>query len=163
MKKIGIAVLCISDRSAAGERQDASGPAITNALSDIAETIIYSIIPDDKEKIKSTLLNICNDERIQIILTTGGTGLAPRDVTPEATLAVAEKSVPGICEEIRRISMQYTPNAMLSRAISVICNNTLIINLPGSPKAVTECCDIIRPILPHAAALLQNNISDCAR
>lgn len=163
MKKIGLAIVCISDRSAAGEREDKSGPAIKEALTDIAETYIYNIIPDDTEKIKSTLLNICKDDRITIVLTTGGTGLAPRDVTPEATLAVADKLVPGICEEMRRQSIQFTPHAMLSRAVSVICNNTLIINMPGSPKAVLECCDIIRPILPHASKLLSNEVTDCAR
>ncbi len=163
MKKIGLAVVCISDRSADGTREDLSGPAISEACRDLCDTLIYTIIADDYEKIKTGLLNICRDERIQLVLTTGGTGLAPRDVTPEATLAVADKIVPGICEEIRRQSLRYTPNAMLSRAVSVICNNTLIINLPGSPKAVKECCDIIRPILPHAADLLGNSVKDCAR
>ena len=163
MEKFGLAVVCISDRSAAGEREDASGSAISLALEDMADTIIYTIIPDETEKIKSALLNICLNPQVQVILTTGGTGCAPRDVTPEATLAVADKLVPGIAEEIRRQSMVFTPNAMLSRAVSVICGSTLIVNLPGSPKAVRECCEIIKPILPHAVKLLKNEVNDCAR
>lgn len=162
MNKKRLAVLCISDRSAAGIRKDQSGPAITQQLSDITNTVAYSIIPDDKEKIKSALLQYAEDDNIDIIITTGGTGLAPRDVTPEATLSVADRIVPGISEEIRRQSILITPNAMLSRGVSVVCNNTLIVNLPGSTKAVKECCEIIRPIINHAVELLKEEVIDCA-
>ncbi len=157
-----IAIICVSDRSYAGTREDLSGPAIKKELSDIAETSEYICVPDEMEMIESELVRLC-DTDVSIIITTGGTGLAPRDVTPEATLAVAEKNVPGIAEAIRAKSLAHTPMAMLSRSVSVIRNNTLIINFPGSPKAAAECAQIIRPVICHAAELLSGNVTDCAR
>lgn len=161
--KFNIAVVCVSDRSSRGERADRSRPAIEEHLRDMAELSIYKCVPDEKRIIEETLIDICDGKKAHIVFTTGGTGLAPRDVTPEATLAVGEKLVPGIAEEIRRRSMEYTERAMLSRAVSVIRNNVLIVNLPGSPKAAVECLEVIKPVLGHIAELLAGEVSDCSR
>lgn len=161
--RISIAIVSVSDRSSKGERTDLSRPAIEECLCDIACFPLYECIPDEKSIIERTLIDICDNKKVQLVLTTGGTGLAPRDVTPEATLSVGEKLVPGLSEEMRRKSIEFTNRAMLSRAVSVIRNNVLIINLPGSPKAVTECLEIIKPVLHHAAELLKGEVSDCVR
>lgn len=159
---IKIAVICVSDRSFSGEREDLSGPAISRALSDIAETAEYVCVPDEVGAIERELIRLCGTD-ISAIITTGGTGFAPRDVTPEATLAVMEKNAPGIAEALRAESLKLTPNAMLSRGMSVIRNNVLIVNLPGSPKAAEECAEILKPVLPHAAQLLRGKVTDCGR
>lgn len=159
---VKIAVVCVSDRCFRGEREDLSGPAITRELADIAETTRYVCVPDERDIIESELIRLCETE-VSAVLTTGGTGFAPRDVTPEATLAVAEKNAPGIAEAVRAKSLEITPKAMLSRAVSVIRNNRLIINLPGSPKAAAECAAIIKPVLSHAVQLLEGKVTDCAR
>ena len=156
-----ISVLCISDRSAAGEREDLSGPLISELLKDIAETVYYECVPDDIDEITGELLYITDNNLASIVLTTGGTGLSPRDVTPEATLRVVEQQVPGIAEAIRANSLKHTPMAMLSRAAAGVRGKTLIINLPGSPKAVRECIEIIRPVLAHAAELLTGEQLSC--
>lgn len=161
--KIKIAVVCVSDRSSRGEREDVSGKVISEVLSGIAETTNYVIVPDEKEDIKNTLISLCEQQEVEMVFTTGGTGFAPRDVTPEATLEIAQKNAPGISEAIRQNSLSYTKNAMLSRAVSVIRNNKLIINLPGSPKAVKECLEFIKPVLPHANELLKGTVDSCAR
>lgn len=161
--KLCIAIVSVSDRSSKGERADMSRPAIEKCLCDIASFSVYECIPDEKSVIEKTLIDICDNRKAQIVLTTGGTGLAPRDVTPEATLSVGEKLVPGLSEEMRRQSMKFTNKAMLSRAVSVMRNNVLIVNLPGSPKAASECLAIIKPVLCHAAELLAGEVSDCAR
>lgn len=155
-----IAVMCVSDRSSRGEREDLSGSVISRELSDIAVTDEYICVPDERDIIEKELTRLCEKD-ISAVFTTGGTGLAPRDVTPEATLAVAEKTVPGIAEGIRAKSLEITDKAMLSRGVSVIRNNVLIVNLPGSPKAVKECVSFIRGILPHAFDLLKGKVSDC--
>lgn len=157
-----IAVLCVSDRAAAGTREDYSGPAIQDALRDIADCVRYAVVPDDREKIEEMLISLCALP-IHAVLTTGGTGFAPRDVTPEATLAVADKLAPGIAEALRAQSLKITPHAMLSRGVSVIRQQVLIVNLPGSPKAAAECAEMLRPVLPHAAELLAGTVTDCAR
>lgn len=161
--KINVAIVSVSDRSSKGERADLSRPAIEKCLFDIASLSVYECIPDEKSIIERTLIDICDNKKAQLVLTTGGTGLAPRDVTPEATLNISDRLVPGLSEEMRRQSMEFTNKAMLSRAVSVIRNNVLIINLPGSPKAVVECLEIIKPVLHHASELLQGDVSDCAR
>jgi molybdopterin adenylyltransferase len=151
---ITVGVLTISDRSARNEREDLSGPAIQKILKnngfDLNE---YKIVPDEKNEIKKIFSDWVNEE-IHLILTTGGTGFAPRDITPEATMEFIEKETPGISEFLRYKSYQKTPHASLSRAVSGIKNKTLIINLPGSPKAATECVEILIPILPHAIELM---------
>lgn len=159
---VKIAVICVSDRSYRGEREDLSGPAITKELCDVAQTVEYVCVPDEIEMIKDEIIRLCETD-VSVVITTGGTGFAPRDVTPEATLAVADKEAPGISEALRYESVKITPAAMLSRGRSVIRNNTLIVNFPGSPKAAAECAQIIKPVLVHASNVLAGEVSDCAR
>ena len=158
-----IAVICVSDRSFAGVREDLSGPAISDCMSDTASTVSYTCVPDEKALIAGALTDICSSGQADIIFTTGGTGVAPRDVTPEATLEVADKLVPGLAEAMRAKSMEVTSNAMLSRAVCAIRGETLIINLPGSPKAVRECIEVIKPALEHAVRLIKGQAGDCAQ
>ncbi len=157
------AVLTVSDRGAKGERLDLSGPAIRELLEEIAPVTAMAILPDDQEAVSSQLREWADSGRVDLILTTGGTGLSPRDVTPEATLAVVERLVPGIPEAIRARSLQLTDRAMLSRAVAGIRGRTLIINLPGSPRAVRECLDVVLPVLGHALAILTGRDRECAR
>lgn len=152
---IRLAVLCVSDRSSLGQREDLSGPAISESLSSLCSTIAYEIVPDERPAIEKALIHFCDEIKAEVIITTGGTGFGPRDITPEATAAVSTRQAPGIAEAIRAKSLEITPYAMLSRATSVIRNNCLIINFPGSPKACRECSDIVRPILEHAVKMLQ--------
>lgn len=147
-------ILTVSDRSFRGERADKSGPAIIDFLKENDFLIHdYQIVPDEMENIKNALSKWV-EEKIPLIFTTGGTGFAPRDITPEATLAIIEKETPGISEYLRYKSFQITPHATLSRAVSGIKNHSLIINLPGNPKAARECLEFLLPILPHAIELL---------
>ena len=131
-------VVCISDRCSAGLCQDKSGQLIRNLVSELGKTAEYIVVPDEKAEIEKALIYLCDDVKVDVVFTTGGTGFAPRDVTPEATKAVIEREAPGIAEGIRQKSMEITPKAMLSRAVSGIRKSTLIINLPGSPMAVRE-------------------------
>jgi molybdopterin adenylyltransferase len=153
---ITIGILTISDGAAHGQRQDLSGEAIRELATQIpgAELSVKSIVPDEREQIAATLREWSDEKHLQLILTTGGTGLAPRDVTPEATRSVIEREAQGIAEAMRFNSLRYTPMAMLSRGIAGVRGHTLIINLPGSPKAVKECLEYILPVLPHAINLL---------
>lgn len=155
-----IAVLCISDRSYRNEREDLSGPAIIDFFRGRCDTAAYETVPDEKEMISEALIKMCAINGVRIVFTTGGTGFSPRDVTPEATLAVAEKNAFGISEAMRAGTMCKTPKAMLSRGVSVIRNNVLIVNLPGSPKAVRECLEIISPCIEHAAETLAGEVTD---
>ena len=154
-------VVCVSDRCSRGECEDQSGALIRELVSGLGETAEYVIVPDEREKIEKTLLRLCDDVKSDVVLTTGGTGFAPRDVTPEATKAVIEKEVPGIPEAVRYESLKITPRAMLSRAAAGIRGKTLIINLPGSPKAVKESLEVILPVLPHAVETLSGNTQSC--
>ncbi len=153
---ITIGVLTISDSAAKGEREDTSGEHIRSMVAQLPEAVISAgaIIPDEQELIAKTLMEWSDEKHLNLILTTGGTGLAPRDVTPEATLAVIEREAPGIAEAMRAVSIQHTPYGMLSRGVAGTRGRTLIINLPGSPKAVGECLEYILPVLPHAINLL---------
>lgn len=156
MKPLTAAVITLSDRSFKGEREDKSGPLIREILADKGYRVSKPILlPDDEEELVNTLIRICDEEGTDLILTTGGTGLSARDRTPEATLRVADRNVPGIAEAIRVNSLRITSKAMLSRAVSVIRKNTLIINLPGSPKAVRECLDYILPALDHGLRIMR--------
>jgi len=158
---ITVAVLTLSDKGSRGERQDVSGPLIAEIMKPIkADVKYYEILPDEKKLITETLLRYCG--KVDLILTTGGTGLAPRDVTPDATLEVVDKEVPGIAEAMRVEGFKKTRRAMLSRAIAGIKGNTLIINLPGSPKAVRENLEIIREVIPHAIEKIKGDTSECA-
>lgn len=154
-------VICISDRCSKGLCEDKSGPAISELLAPLGETVFYEIVPDEKILISLALIKGCDKTAADVIFTTGGTGLAPRDVTPEATKAIIEKDVPGISEAIRQKSLEITPKAMLSRAVSGIRGSTLIINLPGSPKAVREALEIVMPVLPHAVETLTGDTISC--
>jgi molybdopterin adenylyltransferase len=153
---ISIGVLTISDGASKGERQDTSGETIRTMVAQLSNAgiIAGAIIPDEADQIAAVLCEWSDEKRLNLVLTTGGTGLAPRDVTPEATRAVIEREAPGIAEAMRAISLQYTPMAMLSRGIAGVRGRTLIINLPGSPKAVKECLEYVLPVLPHAINLL---------
>lgn len=158
-----VAILTISDKGSRGERVDESGQAIKKKMEEAgAEVISLEIIPDEQELIEAHLAEICDDDLADLILTTGGTGFSPRDVTPEATKEVMEKEVPGIAEVMRAESLKKTPHAMLSRAVSGIRKKTLIVNLPGSPKAVRECLEVILPALPHGIAILRGEAGECA-
>jgi len=153
---ITIGVLTISDSGAKGARPDTSGETIRSMVTQLNGAVISAgaIIPDEREHIEATLCEWSDEKSLNLILTTGGTGLAPRDVTPEATKAVLDREAPGIAEAMRAVSIQHTPFGMLSRGVAGTRGRTLIINLPGSPKAVKECLECILPVLPHAVNLL---------
>lgn len=158
-----VAVLTISDRGAKGERADVSGDLISSSMVETgAEVVFYSLVPDEQERISGKLIEWADSGKVDLILTTGGTGIGPRDVTPEATTKVIDRLVPGLAEAMRNESLKHTPHAMLSRAMSGTREKCLIVNLPGSPKAVRECLGVILPTLPHAVELLRGDITDCA-
>lgn len=151
-------ILTVSDRSAHGERVDLSGPALAQAVSEQGWTVVHqAIVPDEIDQIQERLRAWCDNGEIDVLLTTGGTGFAPRDVTPEATLAVIQRQAPGLGEAMRAASLSVTPHAMLSRATAGIRDHTLIVNLPGSPKAALENFQVILPILAHAVQLLRED------
>ncbi len=159
-----VVILTISDRSSKGEREDSSGPLIREMIKNLpAEVIHYEVIPDEKEIIIKALMKSSDHLKADLILTTGGTGLSPRDVTPDATLKVIEKEVPGFSEAMRAESLKKTPHAMISRAICGIRGSSLIVNLPGSPKSVKENLSVILPALPHALSKLQGDPSECGQ
>jgi len=159
---ITVAVLTLSDKGSKGEREDESGLLIQTILKDIkAEITYYDILPDDKELIKEKLIEYSS--KVDLILTTGGTGLSPRDVTPEATLEILDRQVPGIAEAMRSEGLKITKRAMLSRAVAGVKGKSLIVNLPGSPKAVKESLSIIIDVIPHAIEKIKGDASECAR
>ena len=158
------AVITLSDKGARGEREDKSGPAIAARLRENGyEVVEQLLLADEMAALKAALIRLCDQRQLDLILTTGGTGFSPRDTTPEATLAVATRLAPGIAEAIRAESLKITKHARLSRAQSVIRGKTLIINLPGSPKACMESMDVFMDAIPHAMGLLRNEVQDCAR
>lgn len=159
---IRVAILTLSDKGFSGEREDLSGPALAEALQGKAVVANQDILPDDFEQIKAKLIEHA-DQGLDLVFTTGGTGFAPRDVTPEATRAVVERPVPGIVEAIRMQSLKITPHAMLSRATAGIRGKTLIINFPGSPKAALECLDVFLPVMNHAVETLRGDAYECAQ
>jgi len=160
---IRVGILTVSDRSAAGQRVDLSGPALAQTIAqwparheaDAAEVVQTAITPDDRALIAAQLRRWADDLRLDLILTTGGTGFAPRDVTPEATLDVVERLAPGLAEAMRAASLPVTSHAMLGRAVAGIRGRSLIVNLPGSPKGAVENLNTILPVLPHAIELLR--------
>jgi len=156
-------IITVSDKGSRGERKDESGAVIRDLLSRIgAQVTRYEIVPDERATISAKLIEWADGAGIDLILTSGGTGLSPRDVTPEATLAVVERFAPGFSEVMRRESLKKTPLGMLSRGVSGVRGKTLIVNLPGSPKAVRECLEVILPALPHAIETLRGEASECA-
>lgn len=159
-----VAILTVSDRGSAGLREDVSGPLIKEIIKELpGEVIHYEIVPDEEERIIEALKRSTDVLMADLVLTTGGTGVSPRDVTPEATLAVIEKEVPGFSEAMRAESLKKTPHAMISRAVCGIRGKSLIVNLPGSPKGVRENLDVILPALPHALSKIKGDPSECAQ
>ena len=157
-----VAILTISDRGSKGEREDSSGPLIEEMIKDLpAQAIRYEIIPDEKEQIVEALKRCADTLKADLILTTGGTGLSPRDVTPDATLEVIEKEVPGFSEAMRAESLKKTPHAMISRAICGIRGSSLIVNLPGSPKGVRESLGAVLDVIPHGIEIIKGEAKEC--
>ena len=163
-RKLTAAVITLSDKGSKGEREDKSGPLLADELKAAGyEVIEQFILPDEKGLISQNLIRLADQRQVNLIMTTGGTGFSERDCTPEATLAVATRNAPGIAEAIRAGSMQITRRAMLSREVSVIRNKTLIVNLPGSPKAVKESLDMVLDQLEHGIKILTGQDGECAR
>jgi molybdopterin adenylyltransferase len=162
-RPIRAAVVTLSDKASVGLRADASGPTLRDLLVEMgAEVGEPIVIPDDRPLIERTLAELADSGEVDLVLTTGGTGLAPRDTTPEATLAIADRVVPGFAEAMRAASLCVTPHAMLSRAVAVVRQKTLIINMPGSPKACREHFGVIAPALDHAVETLRGEAFECA-
>ena len=158
-----VGVITASDKGSRGEREDLSGPTLAKLVQEIGgEVVEYVVLPDDQTMLEEKMCQWADEVGLDLILTTGGTGFSMRDVTPEATLAVADRLVPGIAEVMRQESLKVTPKAMLSRAVAVLRKRTLIINMPGSPKAVRECFAAIAPALPHGIQILKGEASECA-
>ena len=158
------AVITLSDKGSIGERVDTSGPRAAELLAQAGYEVVEQVLlPDVQAKIERELKRLADSRQVDLILTTGGTGMAPRDVTPEATLAVATRNVPGIAEAIRAGSLAITKRAMLSRGVSVLRNNTLIVNLPGSKKAVEEALELVLPTLEHGIRLAKGTDGECGR
>ena len=152
---IRAAVITVSDACASGHREDTSGRALVELLSEHgAEIVETKILADDPDPLTDALRMLCERSDVNLIVTTGGTGLGPRDNTPEATLKLLEREAPGVAEAIRAVSLKHTPMAMISRGVCGVCSGTLIVNLPGSPKAVRESFAVIKPVLSHAVDLL---------
>ena len=159
-----VAIVTLSDKGAAGQRTDESGAVIREiAEQNGYEVVSYTLLPDEREQISAELRRLCDENVAELVLTTGGTGFSPRDCTPEATLDVAERLAPGIAEAMRYSSLNITKRAMLSRAVAVIRGGTLIVNLPGSPKAVRENLEYVSPALGHGLEILTGRAGECAR
>ena len=153
--EIRAAVVTVSDRSARGERADESGAVLAELLREAGASVVArEVVSDELEPLTSKLRELADREDVNLLVTTGGTGLSPRDNTPEATRAVVEREVPGISEAMRAETLRLTPTAMLSRAVCGVRSGALVVNLPGSPKGVRECFAVIRPVLAHAVAVI---------
>lgn len=159
-----VAILTASDKGSRGEREDLSAQVIREMLTPLGvEIVAYDIVPDEREQLIAKMIEYADEKQVDLILTTGGTGLAPRDVTPEATKEVIDREIPGIPEAMRAAGLKHTPHAMLSRAVAGSRGKTLIVNLPGSPRAVRENLEVVLPALPHALETLQGRAGECAR
>jgi molybdopterin adenylyltransferase len=158
---VNIGILTISDKGSRGQRQDKSAGVIRDVVARLPGSVVkYEIVPDEADVIAGKLIDWADGGDMDVILTTGGTGLSARDVTPEATLSVIDKEVPGIAEAMRLKSLEKTPTAILSRAVAGLCGKCLIINLPGSPKAVQECLDVVLPVLAHAVEIIKGEVTE---
>ncbi|MHC1743822.1 MAG: molybdenum cofactor biosynthesis protein B [Syntrophobacteraceae bacterium] len=159
-----VAIVTVSDRGSRGEREDSSGQALAERMEGLGYEIVYRIVVADEIPEVTAALRHCADKRnVALILTTGGTGVSPRDVTPDATVASVDRLIPGMAEAMRAASLQKTPHAMISRAVVGIRGATLIVNLPGSPKGAMENLEVILPALPHAIDKIQGDPSECAQ
>jgi len=158
-----IGVVTLSDKGASGDRIDESGPVVQEVLSGIGTVTHSMILPDEQDAIVQLLIQWSDQDELNLIVTTGGTGLSPRDVTPQATLQVIDYQVPGMAETMRAKSLEKTPHAMLSRAVVGVRKKTMIVNLPGSPKAARENLEVLLPALPHALAKLAGDPEDCGQ
>jgi molybdenum cofactor synthesis domain-containing protein len=162
--EMNVVVLTISTRSSAGQKEDRSGPLACRIVEKRLGTVVrYAVVPDSVAAIKDELLKACDELKADLVFTLGGTGLAPMDVTPEATSAVIERSVPGIPETLRAKSLEKTATAMLSRAVAGVRGRSLIVNMPGSERAVEESFEIVLPALEHAVELIHGRVKDCGR
>ena len=158
-----VGVITASDKGSRGEREDLSGPTLIKLVQDIGgEVVEYVVLPDEQRLLAEKMRQWADELCLDLILTTGGTGFSMRDVMPEATLSVSDRLVPGIAEVMRMESLKVTSKAMLSRAVAVLRKQTLIINMPGSPKAVRECFAVIAPAIPHGIQILKGEASECA-
>lgn len=153
-----VALIVLSDRAASGQRADACLPVLRDRLGGEYEIVRETVLPDDAGALQAELIDLCDSRVASLILTSGGTGLGPRDRTPQATAAILDYEVPGIAEAIRSASLKIVKTAMLSRGVAGVRHHTLIINLPGSPKAVGEALDVVLPVLPHAMELLSGDV-----
>lgn len=160
---VRVGILTCSDKGARGERQDASAAEIKKLLPEEFQVTHYAVVPDEQEAITGMLVDWCDREGLDLILTSGGTGLTPRDVAPESTLAVLEREIPGMAEAMRAEGLRHTPLAQISRAKAGFRRETLIINLPGSLKAIDEMFPVILPALPHTVEKIKGDPGDCAR
>ncbi len=158
---LSVGILTVSDKGSRGERDDKSGEVIKGCLSRFDGHLVkYQVVPDEPDIIRQTLIDWADEGELDVILTTGGTGLSQRDVTPEATLSVVEKVVPGLAEAMRAQTLSITPMAMLSRAVAGVRRQCLIINLPGSPKAVKECLEVVLGVIPHAVEIIKGEVTE---
>jgi molybdopterin adenylyltransferase len=158
---VNAGILTISDKGSCGEREDLSGPVIREELDKAGIAVVCSdVVPDDVPVIAAVLKQWADGGEVDVVLTTGGTGLARRDVTPEATLSVIDREVPGFAEAMRAMSLEKTPMAVLSRAVSGLRGDCLIINMPGSPKAVRECLEVVMPAIPHAVEIIKGVVTE---
>ncbi|MGI9860581.1 MogA/MoaB family molybdenum cofactor biosynthesis protein [Moorella naiadis] len=160
---IRVAILTASDKGSRGEREDQSAAVIREMVAGLGEVVAYAVVADERPLLAAKMREFADEDRVDLILTTGGTGFSPRDVTPEATREVIEREVPGLPEAMRAAGLQATPQAMLSRAIAGIRGRTLIVNLPGSPKGVRENLAAILPALPHGLAILRGEAGECGQ
>jgi len=156
-----VGIITASDKGSCGQREDISGKTIATMLEGLCEVKHYVVVPDDQLVLSNEIINMADTIKVDLVLTTGGTGFGPRDVTPEATLAVIDRHVPGIPEAMRQESLKKTSRAMLSRAVAGIRGRTLIINLPGSPKGVAECLGVVLPVLEHGLAIMTGKAEEC--
>lgn len=158
-----VGILTISDKGAAGQREDASGLLLHQLVDQLpGKVAVYQVIPDEKEAIQNQLISFCDRWKVDLVLTTGGTGVSPRDVTPEATMQVIDRLIPGMGEIMRMEGYRKNPKAIISRGIAGIRKRTLIVNLPGSPRAVRENFEILLSVLPHAIEKMKGDEGDCA-